>query len=161
MPPKVAPNANPLGLTTREIEIMVLSWKCIEGDTKVQIDSNKLAALANIGKAESASRMWRGIKSKIESATVSSGDGDGGAGPSAPATPAETTPKKKATTRGGKKRGKKDVDTEEDDDSENNERKVTKAKKQPAKRAKKQPAEAAAADSDHEEGHVLPNDEDA
>ncbi|KAK7729808.1 hypothetical protein SLS53_009176 [Cytospora paraplurivora] len=158
MPPKVSPNANPLGLTTREVEIMVLSWKCIEGDTKVQIDSNKLAALANIGKAESASRMWRGIKSKIDSATVG---GDGGAGPSAPATPAETTPKKKATTGGGKKRGKKDVDTDEDDDSGSNEPKVTKAKKQPAKRAKKQKPEAATADFDHEEDDVLPKDEDA
>lgn len=35
MPPKAVPNPNPLGLTTREVEIMVLSWKCIEGDTKV------------------------------------------------------------------------------------------------------------------------------
>lgn len=124
--------------------------------SQVQIDSNKLAALANIGKAESASRMWRGIKNKIDSATV----GSVGDGPSAPATPAdETGPKKKATTAGGKKRGKKDVDSEEDVDSETNEPKVAKAKKKPAKRAKKQKPEAAG--SDHVEDDVLPKVEDA
>lgn len=52
-----------------------------------QIDNQKLAELAKIGKAESARRMWSTIKTKITTATMPSNDSAGPVTPAAPATP--------------------------------------------------------------------------
>ncbi|ROW07227.1 hypothetical protein VMCG_03772 [Cytospora schulzeri] len=110
MPPKAQPNPAPCGLTPRETEIAVLAWKAIEADGK--INNTTLAALANIGKPESAGRMWRSIKAKIETGTAAP------AGASTQATAAPVP--KKAAAGGGKKRGRKEVSSDESVDNDAN-----------------------------------------
>lgn len=133
---KAVPNPNPCGLTSRELEIAVLAWNCVDADGKAsntvtpstpksshalmhthhhehmssvkgeeghhnvprkvnkptdtslaprpkQINKQELASIARIGQAESAGRMWRGIKNKITAATSAMRSN-----PAAPATPA-------------------------------------------------------------------------
>lgn len=133
---RATPNTNPCDLSTREVEIAVLAWKCLDADGKAstqktpctskvtdkhthfhshasissnslyddhpnaprkmnkptdrslvphpkQINHQKLADLAHINLAESARRMFGGIKNKINAATVPSGLSDAG-GPATP-----------------------------------------------------------------------------
>lgn len=137
MPPKAQPNPAPFGLTPREAEIAMLAWKSLEGDIK--INNTKLAAMANIGKPESAGRMWRTVKAKIEAGTA------GPAGASTQTTATAIGTNKEVAAGGGKKRGRKD-DTGDDadtdaDDAEGAEAKAKggkggKPKKKVAKRTK-------------------------
>lgn len=42
--PKATPNANPFGLTTRDIEIMIYAWKCLDEMGKVSKDQKRVPA---------------------------------------------------------------------------------------------------------------------
>lgn len=160
-------SVNPCGLTSREVEIAVLAWKCVDGDGKAsspietllsstdtkhvveginqitnsyvfdkQIDKQKLADLASIGQADSAARMWRGIKAKITAATgdapgtpTAGNGGDGGL--TTPAvikhgifdtlangSPSVRAAEKRAAASAGRKRTKKEIKGEEGSDAE-------------------------------------------
>ncbi|KAL1852910.1 hypothetical protein Daus18300_011992 [Diaporthe australafricana] len=173
-------SVNPCGLTSREIEIAVFAWKCVDGDGKAsnpietrlsstdtkhvvnfinqitnsyvfdnQIDKQKLANLASIGQADSAARMWRGIKAKITAAT---GDtpgtptaGNGGVGglntpggtktgidaSVANGSPSVRAAEKRAAASAGRKRTKKEVKGEEGSDAEESARPKKAAKRVP------------------------------
>lgn len=138
---KATPNPSPCDLSTREVEIAVLAWKCLDANgkastqttpytpareltnnhthsyTKVrsmeqredhhnaprkmkkatdnslaphpkQINNQKLAELTHIPIADSAARMWRGVKAKINAATAPSGLSDAGGPSTTPGVPA-------------------------------------------------------------------------
>ncbi|KAG8158075.1 hypothetical protein KVR01_011836 [Diaporthe batatas] len=78
--PKATPNTNPFGLTTREIEIMICAWKCL--DEVGKIDKELLATLTNLGNGASAGRSFRKIMATIKEAKVDP----------APGTPGTPTP---------------------------------------------------------------------
>ncbi|KAK4507554.1 hypothetical protein PRZ48_001289 [Zasmidium cellare] len=110
----------------REKELMALAWQCFEEEPKIQYA--KLAEMAGMTNAGSASNAWRNIKKKLTAIAAGNGDADGAGTPKAKATPkrkkkaadsddAEETPAKK-TKATPKKKSKKAAAEEEDDDDE-------------------------------------------
>ncbi|KAF2160476.1 hypothetical protein M409DRAFT_59956 [Zasmidium cellare ATCC 36951] len=117
----------------REKELMALAWQCFEEEPKIQFP--KLAEMAGMTNAGSASNAWRNIKKKL--ATIAAGNGNGSAD-------GVTTPKVKATPK-----RKKKAANDDDDDAEETPAKKTKAT--PKKKAKKAAAEENGYEEDDDE----------